>query len=113
MRDASDRRAFAIAASQYTAEALATMVELMRSAESEGVRLQAANQILDRAIGKAPMTLDVAALRHEEIVYRTPEEILKALIEERGVPPILIEHMPETEDAPSQTEENNEEQDGD
>jgi hypothetical protein len=80
-------RGWTLAAADYTGEALETMVELIRSAESEAVRLMAAG-----AIGKAPMTVDITALRHE-IVYHTPEEILKALIEERGVPPILIEHM--------------------
>jgi hypothetical protein len=90
---AEDRRALAVAAAAYTMEALDTMVELMRSAESESVRLMAADRILDRAIGKAPMTVDVTALRHDEIVYKTPQDIVRALIEERGVNPLLIEHM--------------------
>ena len=58
------------------------------------------------------MAVDVAALRHDEVVYRTPEEIYKALIDERGVPPILIEHMAE-DVTPSETNQNDEEEAGD
>jgi hypothetical protein len=95
VRAAEDRRAFALAAAQHTQKALDTLVELMLHAKNESVRLMAAKRILDRAIGKPPMTVDITALRHDEIVYETPQQILKALIEERGVPPILIEHLSE------------------
>jgi hypothetical protein len=52
VRAAEDRRSFTLAAAQYTQAALDTMVELMRTAESESVRLMAADRILDRAIGR-------------------------------------------------------------
>jgi hypothetical protein len=113
VRAAEDRRSFTLAAAQYTQEALDTTVELMRTAENESVRLMVADRILDRAIGKAPITVDVAALRHDEVVYRTPQEIFRALIEERGVPPVLIEHMPEDVNTPSETNQNDEEEAGD
>ena len=53
----------------------------------------AADRILDRAIGKAPMQIDVTALRHEQIVYQSVEEIRTELVR-RGVPPLLIDHLP-------------------
>jgi hypothetical protein len=58
------------------------------------------------------MTVDVTALRREEVVYRTPEEIINALIDERGVPPILIEHMAEVL-MQRKTNQNDEEEAGD
>ena len=85
VRNAQDVRA-ALAASEYTMEALETMVKLMRGAKQESVKLQAADRILDRAIGKAPMQIDITALRHDEIVYQTAEEI-RAELQRRGVPP--------------------------
>ena len=101
VRNAEDRRALALAASEYTMEALATMVELMRTGDSDAVRLMAASRILDRAVGKAPLNIDVTALRHTEIVYESVMEIRREL-ERRGVPPILIEHLASSEaiDAP-------------
>jgi hypothetical protein len=47
----------------------------------------AAGRILDRAIGKAPMQIDVSALRHDQIVYQSVEEIRAELVR-RGVPPL-------------------------
>ena len=58
-----------------------------------GVRLTAADRILDRAVGRAPLNIDVTALRHDEIVYELAMEIRREL-ERRGIPPILIEHLP-------------------
>ena len=92
VRNAQDRRALALAASEYTIEALEVMVKLMRKAKTESVRLMAADRIIDRAVGKAPMNIDVSALRHDEIVYESVQQIREEL-ERRGVPPILIEHM--------------------
>ena len=68
-----------------------------RNAESEAVRLKAIDRILDRALGKAPQHADVSALRHTEIVYRSAEEIRKALIE-AGAPPVLLDLTDDEED---------------
>ena len=86
-------------------EALETMVHLMRKSKQESVRLMAADRILDRAIGKAPMQIDVSALRHDQIVYQSVEEIRAELVR-RGVPPLLIDHLPnaEIESPPTQSE---------
>ena len=91
-RNADARRALALAAAEYTMEALNVMVKLMRTARQEGVRLMAADRILDRAVGKAPLHIDISALRHDKIVYQSAVEIRREL-ERRGVPPILIEQM--------------------
>lgn len=74
-------------------------------AKQESVKLQAADRILDRAIGKAPMQIDITALRHDQIVYRSAEEIRAELVR-RGVPPLLIDHLPnaEIESPPTQSE---------
>jgi len=99
VRNAHDRRALALAASEFTMEALETMVHLMREGKQESVRLMAAGRILDRAIGKAPMQIDVSALRHDQIVYQSVEEIRAELVR-RGVPPLLIDHLPNAESEP-------------
>jgi hypothetical protein len=99
VRNAHDRRALALAASGFTMEALETMVHLMREGKQESVRLMAAGRILDRAIGKAPMQIDVSALRHDQIVYQSVEEIRAELVR-RGVPPLLIDHLPNAESEP-------------
>ena len=66
------------------------MVDLMRNAESEAVRLGAMHEILERSLGKAPQHVEVTALRHTEIVYRSAEEIRKALID-AGAPAALLD----------------------
>lgn len=71
-------------------EALETLVTIMRYGESDSARLSACSQILDRALGKAPPHVDVRAIRHTEIVYRSAEEVRRGLIAQ-GVPPRLIE----------------------
>jgi hypothetical protein len=57
---------FAEYALQHAYEALDGMIDLMRNAENEGVRLQAMDKILDRALGKAPQHTDATAIRHTE-----------------------------------------------
>jgi hypothetical protein len=84
---------FAEYAIQHAYEALNGMIDLMRNAESEAVRLNAMDKILDRALGKAPLHIDVTALRHTEIVYRSAEEIRNALLG-RGLPPALLDLRP-------------------
>jgi hypothetical protein len=84
---------FAEYAIQHAYEALNGMIDLMRNAESEAVRLKAMDKILDRALGKAPLHIDVTALRHTEIVYRSAEEIRNALLG-RGLPPALLDLRP-------------------
>ncbi len=84
------RRTFTELALDYTVEALETLVTIMRYGESDSARLSACSQILDRALGKAPQHVDVRALRHTEIVYRTAAEIRADLIAQ-GVPPRLID----------------------
>ncbi len=82
---------YAEKALQYAEEMLERMVHLARNAESEAVRLAAQNSILDRALGKAPQHIDVSAIRHTEIVYRSAQEIRQELIA-RGVPLVLLDY---------------------
>ncbi len=49
-------------------------------------------EIVKSHVGRAPMNLDISALRHDEIVYESVQQIREEL-ERRGVPPVLIEHM--------------------
>jgi hypothetical protein len=84
---------FAEYALQHAYEALDGMIDLMRNAENEGVRLQAMDKILDRALGKAPQHTDATAIRHTEIVYHSAAEIRKALAAQ-GLPPSLLELLP-------------------
>jgi hypothetical protein len=91
-----ERWKFAEHAIRHAYEALDGMIKLMRTAESESVRLAAMREILDRALGKAPLHIDITALRHTEIVYRSADEIREALLS-RGLPPALLDLRP-TED---------------
>jgi len=52
---------------EYAEEAFLGMVHLMRTAQSEMVRLAAMDKILDRTFGKAPQHIDIAAIKHTEI----------------------------------------------
>ena len=81
---------FAEYALKHAYEAIDTLVDIMRNGESEVARASAADKILDRALGKAPQHIDDTALRHTEIVYRSAEELRKALIAE-GVPQALLD----------------------
>jgi hypothetical protein len=58
--------------------------------ESEAARVTAADKVIDRAMGKAPQHIDVTALRHTELVYRSAQEIRQELIA-RGVPQVLLD----------------------
>ena len=85
------------------------MVDLARNAQSEAVRLAAQNSIIDRALGKAPQHIDVSAVHHTEIVYRSAEQIRQELLE-RGVPQVLLDYTPpksddDEEDPPSDGED--------
>jgi hypothetical protein len=94
---------------QYAEEMLDRMVDLARNAQSEAVRLAAQNSIIDRALGKAPQHIDVSAVHHTEIVYRSAEQIRQELLE-RGVPQVLLDYTPpksddDEEDPPSDGED--------
>jgi hypothetical protein len=49
------------AAAQYTREALETIIDLMKNAESEDVRLRAAKEILDRGHGRPAQYVETAS----------------------------------------------------
>ena len=87
--------AFAEKALQHAERAIEVVVEIMERGESETARVSAAGKILDRALGKAPMDVDITALRHTEIVYRSAEEIRKALIGRRRAGLLLDLHFRE------------------
>jgi hypothetical protein len=69
---------------------LEILVEIAEHGESASARVSAAGKILDRALGKAPQHVDISALRHTEIVYRSAAEIRQALIA-RGAPAALLD----------------------
>jgi hypothetical protein len=76
---------------EFAEEAFHGLVTLMRSAENETVRLDAMKEILDRTFGKSPQHVDIAAVKHTEIVYRSAQEIRQELIA-RGVPQVLLDY---------------------
>jgi hypothetical protein len=85
---------FAEYAVQHAYEALNVLIEIMRDDKAPAsARASAADKILDRALGKAPLHIDVGALRHTEIVYRSADEIRAALLG-RGLPPALLDLRP-------------------
>lgn len=64
-------------------------------------RLGAMKEILDRTFGKSPQHVDIAAIKHTEIVYRSAAEIRQELLA-RGVPQvywIIIKTMTSHEEA--------------
>jgi hypothetical protein len=82
---------FAKKAQQHVDEMLAALVAVANDVEApDAVRVSAADKVLNRALGKAPKHVDVAALHHTEIVYRSAAEIRQELID-RGVPEALLD----------------------
>jgi transposase-like protein len=84
---------YAEKAFDYAEEALDVLAELMRSSEVDSVKLEAVREILNRALGKAPQHIDITALRHTEIVYRSAAQIRQSLLD-RGVPKVLLDYTP-------------------
>ena len=63
-------------------------------AQPGGVRVMAADKVIDRAMGRAPQHIDISAKRHTDIVYRSAEELraeIRRAIEEEGVPRALMD----------------------
>jgi hypothetical protein len=82
---------YAEKALRHAARMLEILVEIAEDTEQSGsARVAAAGKILDRALGKAPAHVDISAIRHTEIVYRSAAEIRQALID-RGAPAILLD----------------------
>ncbi len=77
----AEKWAFAERALAYADRMLQILADVAERGESESARVAAANSLLDRALGKAPAHVDITALRHVEIVYRSADEIRKALLE--------------------------------
>jgi hypothetical protein len=61
----------------YTAEAIETLAQIMRTAASDTARLSAANALLDRAYGKSTQTIDTPAPKD---VTEMSDDELRALI---------------------------------
>ena len=80
---------FAKKAQQYADQMLDVLVEVAKDVEApEAARVSAAGKVLDRARGTGHV--DVTALHHTEIVYRSAAEIRQDLIN-RGVPESLLD----------------------
>jgi hypothetical protein len=65
-----------------TPEAFNKLIALMRRSKNEIVQLRAAEAILDRGVGKAPLFIGAGATQPG--VYPTPEEV-KAELDRRGI----------------------------
>jgi hypothetical protein len=72
---------FTETALDYAFEALQTLVNVMRASDNDAARVSAAGKILDRALGKAPQHVDVAAIKHTEIVYRAAWPWLRVAVQ--------------------------------
>ena len=95
---------FAEYALQHAFEALDKLIHITRHGQSETAVISASKAILDRALGTAPQNVDIPALRHTEIVYRSAAEIRQALID-KGVPAILLDLKVEDPYADEEEEE--------
>jgi hypothetical protein len=90
---------FAKKAQRHVDQMLDALVAVAEDVEApEAARVSAADKILDRAVGKAPKHVDVAALHHTEIVYRSAAQIRQEL-RDRGVPEGLLDYLPKISDA--------------
>jgi len=90
----ADKWNFAEHALNNAEDMLNILINLAKTAQSEGVRMMAADKVIDRAMGKAPQHLDISAKRHTDIVYRSAEELrteIRRAIEEEGVPRALLD----------------------
>jgi hypothetical protein len=85
---------FAKKALRYVDKMLDVLVAVANNVEApEATRVSAANKVLNRVVGKAPKHVDVAALHHTEIVYRSAAQIRQEL-RDRGVPEGLVDYLP-------------------
>ena len=90
----ADKWNFAEHALNNAEDMLNILINLAKTAQSEGVRMMAADKVIDRAMGKAPQHLDISAKRHTDIVYRSAEELrteIRRAIEGEGVPRALLD----------------------
>ena len=90
----AEKWTFAEQVLRHAQDMITIMVNLAHHAESEAVRLAAADKVLDRAMGKAPQHFDVTAKRHVDIIYQSAEELqeeLRRALEAEGVPRALMD----------------------
>jgi hypothetical protein len=80
-------------AQQHTAEAIQTLLNVMKNGKSDGARVFAACAVLDRGYGRPATQVEIVE-PEEPVVYRTVAEISEALIK-RGVPPHLFRKVAE------------------
>jgi hypothetical protein len=59
-KSASDRASLKFQAQKHVSVAIAGLVHIMRTSESDSLRVSAINMLLDRGYGKPPQSLDVA-----------------------------------------------------
>lgn len=72
-------------------EAFAKLSELMREGETQMVQLHAANAILDRGLGRAPLVMHSTLMGN--VVLSTPEQVC-ADLKRRGITPEMMSMLP-------------------
>jgi hypothetical protein len=72
-------------------EAFVKLIELMREGKTQMVQLHAANAILDRAVGRAPLVMHGTLVGN--VVLRTPEQVY-AELQRRGITPEMMSMLP-------------------
>jgi hypothetical protein len=72
-------------------EAFAKLSELMREGETQMVQLHAANAILDRGLGRAPLVMHSTLMGN--VVLSTPEQAY-AELKRRGITPEMMSMLP-------------------
>lgn len=72
-------------------EAFIKLIELMREGETQMVQLHAANAILDRGLGRAPLVMHGTLVGN--VVLRTPEQIY-AELQRRGITREMMSMLP-------------------
>ena len=75
----ADGRSLTDLAREHTAEAVETLVDVMRNGESDAARVAASTQILNRGWGQAPQTIAVTDDRQPRDLSGMTDEQLEAL----------------------------------
>jgi hypothetical protein len=70
-------------ARSHTAEAIETLVEIMRNGKPDRARSAAAELLLDRGWGRAPQTIDIPDEREKILANLTDDELIERVLMKR------------------------------
>ena len=72
-------------ARSHTAEAIETLLEIMRNGKPDRARSAAAELLLDRGWGRAPQTIDIPDEREKILANLTDDELIERIMQKRAM----------------------------